>query len=253
MQINTLLKEVLDGLNLQLVVYAVTASPNGGWVLSVDQTHYLNTNKQFKISGIVYTVTSFIQDKQVTVTGSIAPVRGSYTLPPPYFTHGKLKAVNFDLAKKEPLITSPLIWNFEIQGRTRPAEVDTVIISEGAVKLFFMTTANYEDFDTDAHYTECIEPMNTVIDSFIKALKDHRRTGLVFENSRTAHAKFTTGGNSTTAGTEKNVLPVFVSGIELDIAVPIIEDYTCKIRKIPITDGSGFSKTGFNEGFDNLK
>ena len=243
MQVTTLLREVFDSLNLKLVIYAVTLD-GGNYKCYVDSTHYLNTNKSLTINGIDYVVVAFEIDKTVTLMGASSPTIGSHSLTAPYFTHGKLKAVNKELSFKQPTEIIPLVWNFELQPRTRPAEVDTSIESTGTVKLFFMATANYTDFTTAQHYTECIEPMNNLVNSFIIGLDSHKRTGLVFEGLRMNHAKFTTGGQAT-ASDENNVLPLYISGIELELTIPIILSTTCPTREYP-----SLVRASFNSGFD---
>lgn len=247
MQVTTLLREVFEGLNLKLVIYAVTLD-GANYKCFVDSTHYLNTNKALTIDGISYTVVGFELDKTVTLKGASSPSVGSHSLTAPYFTHGKLKAVNEELSFKQPTEIIPLVWNFELQPRTRPSEVDTAIESTGTVKLFFMATANYEDFTTNQHYTECIEPMNNLVNSFVSGLGAHKRTGLVFESLRMNHAKFTTGGQEK-ASDENNILPLYISGIELELTIPIIESTTCPAREYPSLIGASFN-SGFDVAFE---
>lgn len=249
MQVATLLREVVSGLDLTLNVYAVELV-GSNYKLYVDSTRYLNTSKVFELGGVTYTVISFELNASVTVSGASLPAVQMYTLDNPYFTHGKLKAVNIELAQQQEINLMPLIWNFELQPRTRPQEVDTILESTGTVKIFFMTTANYEDYTTAQHYSECIEPMNNLVNAFIEAVKSHNRSGLVFENLRLNHAKFSTGGTGTTASNENNVLGMYLSGIELELILPITIDLSCPTRVYPDSVGPGFDASGFDTGFE---
>ena len=231
MQVATLLREVVNSLDLTLNVYAVELV-GSNYKLYVDSTQYLNTSKVFELGGVTYTVVSFELNASVTVSGASLPAVQMYTLDNPYYTHGKLKAVNTELAQQQPINITPLIWLFELQARTRPAEIDTILESNGTVKIFFMTSTSYEDYTTEQHYSECIDPMNNLVNAFIEGVKEHNRSGLVFESLRMNHAKFTTGGGAA-ASDENNILPMFVSGIELELTLPIVQNLSCSTRVYP--------------------
>ena len=247
MQVSTLINEVVSGLDLQLNIYNVSIVP-AGYLCYVDSTQYLNTNRKLVIDGVTYTVVSFEHNVSVTLRGDTIPDVGSHTLANPYFTHGKLKAVNAELSSLDPVSVIPLIWMFELQPRTQPSEIDTIIESTGTVKMFFMATANYQDFTTQQHYLECINPMNNLVNAVKQGIIEHKRSGIVFEGLRMNHAKFTTGGGAT-ASDENDVLPLFISGIELELTLPITQDLSCPTRVIPASEGKGFD-SGFDSGFE---
>jgi hypothetical protein len=247
MQVATLLKEAINNLNLKLNVYAVVLV-DGNYKAYCDSTHYIKDKMSVVLDGVSYKVVSFELNKTVTLKGSAAISVKSYNLESPFFTHGKLKAVNDELSQAGRKVKiSPFIWMFELQPRTRPSEVDTVLDSTGSVKLFFMADSDFKNYTTAEHYKQVIDPMNNLVNSFINSLKDNKRTGLVFETLRLNHAKFTTGGGET-ASDERSVLGRYLSGIELEITIPIMMDFLCKTRNYPKIDGASFN-SGFNAGF----
>lgn len=252
MEVATLLNEVVDSMVLTLNVYAVRLSSSKYKCYTLN-THYLNTNKVVSIGGYNYRVDSFSLNEWVLlepVGHSEAIVEGDYNLPNPFFIWGKYKAVNQELAKQQFTSIMPLIWMFELQPRAIPQDKLTVIESSGSVRLFFMSTANYTDFTTSQHYTEVIYPMDNLITSFFAKVKRHKRVGNeVFLSSRLNHSKFTTGGGSISGGQENNVLGKELSGVELEIQIPIKIDLNCPVKTIPAIAGGAFDSS-FDNSFD---
>ena len=233
MQVSTLLKEVVSSLDLQLNVYAVEDLGSNNYKAYVDSTQYIKAEMKIVLDGVTYKVIDFVLNKTVTLNGTTPITVQSYTLANPFFIHGKLKPTNSEVVRAgKTLKISPMIWNFELQPRNKPTEVDTVLESTGTVKVFFMADARFQDYSSEQHLIQVIEPMNNLVNSFIQGVKDHKRSGLVFETLRLNHAKFTTGGGAT-ASDENIVLGREQSGIELELTLPIMMDFRCPVREYP--------------------
>jgi len=256
MEVATLIKEVITDLDLKLNIFAVRLT-NSRYRCYTQNTQYLAKNMVVTLSGYSYRVYSFSLNEYVEFEipadadgepiHSEPIVTGIYTLPNPTFIHGKLKAVTDELSKKQSTAIMPLIWLFELLPRRVPTNKLSIFETEGTIRLFFMNTANFQDYETEDHYEQVIIPMGNLITEFYSQLKRHKRTGLpVSISGRTNHAKFTTGGNSTTAGSEKNVLNKMLSGIELEIDLPIKINLVCPTVVIPEVAGGAFDSS-----FDN--
>lgn len=252
MEVATLINETVNAMTLTLKVYAVRLA-SSKYKCYTQNTHYLNTNKVVSIGGYNYRVDSFSLNEWVLfepVSHSEAIVEGNYTLPNPTFVWGKYKAVNAELAKKTDINIMPLIWMFELQPRTVPQDRATVLESEGSIRLFFMSTANYQDFLTSDHYTEVIYPMDSLVKSFFTQLRKHKRAGVnTFLANKVNHSKFTTGGTAISGTQENNVFNKYLSGIEIEINLPVKINLTCPEKVIPGQAGGAFNND-FNNDFD---
>lgn len=248
MEVSQVIEETISAMTLQLVIYAVELE-GSNYKVYTQNTQYLRKGSRVSIDSKNWKVESFSKDyflvlSQIGHSDSIST--GTYTIANPTFKYGKLKAVNEELG----LVTNPmpLIWMLDLSPRTVPQDRTTVIESEGNVRLFFMNSADYGSYTTADHYTNVIKPLNTLVDSFFTQLKKHTRVGQTFITSRTPHAKFTTGGGF--SGAEENeVLGRFLSGVEVEIDIPIKVQLTCPVKIIPSVSGFAFSNA-FSNAFN---
>lgn len=246
-QVTDILNEVISGLSLPVRIYEVDAE-GSTYIMYVNKTWYLNTNRKFVVDGVTYTVVSFVQDYSVTVTGSSSPTAfTSFTLPAPTFGHGKYKAQVRELARKnDTQIPMPFVWMFELATREQLTAERSAIESKGEVRLFWLNTAK-NDFTTSQHYLEVIKPLSSVIDYFITILKNHKDVGVIENIKQINHAKFTTGGTGTTAAEEKEVFARYWSGVEMTFDLPI-NKRGCVPRTIPVIYLESYSD-GYSDGY----
>lgn len=248
MLVQDLLREVISSMVINLDVYYVLPV-SGGYELRTTNTQYLKPLNVITLEGTEYKITSVDLNKSITVEGTNPIAIGKYQLPNPTYKHGKLKQTSAEITaeSQSQRIQYPLIWMFEIAPRTRPQEVDTALQSTGSARLFFMNTSDYSNFTTEDHFKQVINPVNNLVESFLRQLKRHRLVGKVFINNKIAHAKFTNDTGETDS-TGNNILPAKLSGIELDLLLPIRKDYTCPVKDIPLPEGGEFD-LGFDESF----
>ena len=249
MLVQDLIREVVESMEIILDVYYVQ-NVSGGYELRTLNTQYLKPKSVVNLGGTDYTIKSFVKNESITVEGNTAPAATKYTLPNPTYKHGKLKQTSAEMVEQQATsnkIQYPLIWMFELAPRTRPQEVDTALQSTGSARLFFMNTADYANFTTVQHFEQVINPVNNLVNSFLAQIKKHRLVGKVFINNKIAHAKFTNDTGETDSN-GNNILPAELSGIELDILLPIRKDLTCKVPNLPIPEGGEFDLS-FDDSF----
>lgn len=241
--VNDLLNEVITNLNIELKINGVELV-DGGYKCYTLNTHYLRPLEEFNVNGVTYTVESFVYNSYLIVSGSTPIAPGTYTLNNPSFKHGKLKQTSAEILAQNQVrankLVMPLVWMFELSPRQTPSEVNSMLESAGNVKLFFMNSADYENFTTADHFTNVIQPMSNLVDLFLKRLKKHNRVGKAYISNRIEHAKFT-NDNGESAGEGKNILPMRLSGIEVELSLPINICLNCPTVELPEGEGGAFS------------
>lgn len=247
MDVTELLSSAIANINDEVVFHAVQENADGNYEFYSTNTKWLSLNKKVEFSSVEYTVVSLVQNVYVELSGDSIPSVGSYSIGKPTFIHGKLKEVNSELAsKKNEYEILPLIWNFELQPRTLPSNRDTVFQSEGAVRLFVLNSTNIKQFTTQRDYSNNILPLESVIKELLIALRKEKRAGVFNLSRQIVHSKFTTGGQLN--GSKENwVLGKTLSGIEIEIELPVLKRLSCPVRQFPV--GGSFS-SGFSSGFD---
>lgn len=125
-------------------------------------------------------------------------------------------------------------------------EDDNLLDRTSDLRLFFLTEANFEDWKTDQHYLDAIEPMRSMVDFFIsEVLKKSKGLGKIEGYDVINHANF--GVYTTDKGHTKKIFNDDYSGCELRITLPIKSDYSCGCdgvySKIKYIDSDGQVKS----------
>jgi len=224
-QLVDLLENVVSDLQLNVKVKSITANANGTFTLSVDNTWYLHSGKYFKLGTDFYKVVDFTLNTSLTIKPfehENTPTTGTYTLENPIYHHGKVKpTLQYVGGIKNWYKKPPLVWVYEIFSRNRPSEPDTAIDSQGQVRILFLMTNKWNDWTTDDHYTQVINPLNQVVDEFESKLRDYRGVGLLGSQDRVNHANFGSYSIESPTATEQNLLNLHLSGIEYAPDIPL--------------------------------
>ena len=222
-QAKTVLSNIISGISLNLGIDKVTDLGGGRYEIECENTQYLNTDSKVTIDGVEYTVESFVLNTSLILVGDSAPTVGLKGLNVPTFVFGKYKAVNAQLARRQPTDYLPLIWMREILDRTEPPEEEeSRYDSEGIIELYFCISSLWDDWETQDHYTEALEPLNNVVDAFIQALRASSMVGELGSVERINHAKLSTGTGDISGAQDRSVFSAYVSTIQVRVDMPIV-------------------------------
>jgi len=257
--VENLLSGIIANLNLKVDIYFVEVLSDSRYKCYTLNTHWLNTKSRLTIDGNDYKVTDFTINKFFIVQEenkqALAPSTGEKPLQNPYFVAGSLTQTNFELLLKarsngNTSTWFPIVWCFNRQTRSRSADVDSVIDSEGSVRLFFLNSDKYGDYLSEKRRTEIIEPMMSLAQSTYSSIKKSTQTGLIGSTDFISHEKFIVGGDSVSQSEDTNILTVsMLSGVEASIDIPIKRSMVCPTRQSITVNGFAFG-SGFNIGFD---
>lgn len=223
-QITDKIQEVVDSMVLDYNILSVEEN-DGKYTLQVDKTWYLNTGIWVTIDDNKYKIESFIQDSELVLIPKEheeSPVVGDYILPNPIFYHGKTKAINVELLnEQDAYLRPPILWLWEIFDRTEPEDVESIIDSEGEVRLIFLLPWPNQSWETSDQYTNIIKPLTSVIDYFQELLYDFKGVGKLQSKNRINHVKFGNYSLANSADTERNMFSIDLSGIEYPVNIPL--------------------------------
>lgn len=225
-QITTILSEIVNNLDLEIIVKSVSTS-GSNFILTVDKTWWLHKNVYFKLGATdYYKVVDFTLNQSLTITPvdhENTPTANTYILENPIFYHGKVKPTVAELRNiKDWYKQPPLIWLYEILRRSKPQDPITSIDSEGSISLFFLMTNNIQDWTTDDHYQQVILPLNELVEYFIEQLKVNPNLGTIGAIDTVNHAKFGEYSVESPTSTERQLLSLNQSGIEINPNIPIL-------------------------------
>lgn len=188
--------------------------------LNVDATFHVRAGMFITVDGNSHKVFSVNVDSQIVVVGVIInPVL--FAVAPPFYFHGTPIATNQEISGAESIDKLPMIYLAESL-KEKDLDENSAIARESEVRLFFLDTANFEDWETDDYYSDRLSGLNSLIDQFILSYKKFK----LFESfdtvfSRVNFAKW--GVFSNNRGTLTNIFDDNLTGVELS--------FTLKLRK----------------------
>jgi len=207
--------------------YAITSITHVGttYTINTADTKRLAVGSYVSISGNNYEVLTLIANTSFTISSAINVIGTSWKALAPYYFYGTPIMISNTLDKyKNYKQKFPVIVLFE----TMPAVVndDTSLNIERVVSLemYFCNEANFKDWDSSEYYSNVIDKMQTYVDDFITKISNHRQIGILDKHNETPYSKW----NLVRLDTGKNVFNSELSGIKLEIDLPILKTLECE-------------------------
>lgn len=186
--------------------------------LNVDATYHLRNKMVVSVDNVEYTVVSVVVDTSIIVSGVIvAPVK--FSIAPPFYFHGTPMATNSQINGRDDINKVPMIYLYEVL-REKNLSVNSAIVRESDLRLFFLDNANFSDWATDDHYSKRIVGLNSLVDQFIDFARKYKSFYLYETDfTRINHVKW--GVFTNNKGHEKRILDDELTGVELSFTLPI--------------------------------
>ncbi len=210
-------------------ITAVEDLGSNSWKLTVCKLFNTRPLRRITIDGELYDVTAIDADaKTITVTSTDDLSSAVLYYPPAItFFHGTPIATQQELAKiKDTVDKLPMIYLLEIiEDKHYPSKQDARD-RDAQIRLFFLDEANYQDWDTDHHYSGAIVPMaNLAVDFMDEYLFYHKQLDKFEPYSLIYHPKFNPQINFN--GVLESLFPDQVSGVEIKVTLPVRKTFTC--------------------------
>jgi hypothetical protein len=175
-----------------------------------------------KINGLDYKVISVAEDNSSIVVQGIQqayidPSLTDITLNKPTFVHGTVESSNIVISQD--CIDMPIIYFYEMfESRKMPQDSVIEYIVNNA-RLFFVVDYDEENWLTPEFYENAINPMNNLVDFFIKGLKKNK----AIEDEYILKTGYKTINRDKIGKTNNKKLQFdrFLSGVELIMNIPI--------------------------------
>jgi hypothetical protein len=221
---------ITNQLTFDLVVSSVEVIDSNTFKIFVCETHYLsgklsNNAQTIEIDNNTYEVLEVVDNESVTLQGSVLLSIGTYQLPSIYFKHGTIFQTNIELSavidKNEitPLVYLKRTFRETINGP------ENAIDRESDITLYFLTQANFNEWETENYDEYAIVPMRNAVYSFIEMLQNNKYIGKIKDYQVTDIFRFATYSDK---GAEKLLFNEHLSGVELTLTLPINKNFKCK-------------------------
>lgn len=217
-----IVREIIESMNMVVSISGQTTNLDGSIKLDVCSTYYLTTFSEVIIDSKPYKIKELENNKSITVIGDPVLVT-EFTLQAIYFFHGSILQTGGELAEIDTNECTPMAYLKRSLSERFGSENDA-IEREINMTLFFLSQANFGEWETAEHDTNAIVPMSNVLELFIKTCRKNKYIGLIEGYTTTDRIKF---GVVVDKGVEKQYWSKNLSGIELDISLPIRRNFKC--------------------------
>lgn len=187
--------------------------------LVVGKTFHARKKMQLNVDGTDYEIFSVVNNESIEVVGVIAdPV--VYTVPNPFYFHGTPMMTNAHIHGARENQKVPMIYLYEIL-RERDKRENSRIVRESDLRLFFLDSANFSEWETDDHYSQRLLGLNNLIDEFITAARKYQCCFYLYgtDFTRINHVKWGVWKNN--AGHEKRLFDDELTGVEVSFTLPL--------------------------------
>ena len=217
-----IVKDIVSNMNLQLNIKTVSSEDNLH-TITVCNTYYLAKDNIIEIDSNSFTIVSVI-DSEIVLSGDVAPTVGKFTIANPFFFHGTITQTNNELSQITDCFEKyPAIYlrRTFVENWSRTSEIER----EAQLTLYFLTQANFEQWQTENFDEYAIKPMRKLCYSFIDKINNNRQLHKSNDWSITDNIKFATF--VTDKGYENQKFNDTLSGVQLDITLKIKKNYKC--------------------------
>lgn len=211
-----------DFINTLTLVGEVTSFSDDGTstTISVNATFHVRRGMSITINAVDFLVKSVVIDTTIIITGLPASIP-FYSVAPPFYFHGTPIGINQEINEDFVSNKAPMIYLYEAFSETDMDE-NSSIKRESKIRLFFLDTANFEDWATDDYYSIKLEGLNSLVDQFLIAYKKSR-SFRSFDTTfdRTNFVKW--GVNASNKGSIKNIFDDELTGVELTFTAKLTD------------------------------
>jgi hypothetical protein len=223
-----IIEDLLSEMDLTLKIDKITGVFGTDLVrLDMCNTGYLQECRYITLDDKDYFIEEVKHNEYIIIKGDGEPIGAKEFQPYPYhYFHGKAVETNAELDMIDDSdLKTPLVYLVEIlQDRFYPN--DELVERTVDIRMFFLTTANYDEWLTNEHYDKAIKPMRNLVYKFIETLDKSKIIGRFAEYyDLINHAKF--GIFILRKGATNRIFDDNYSGVEFKMRLPILKDLTC--------------------------
>jgi len=219
-------RNVLSAMDFTINILTNTNNGNGTHTLVLDDVKYLQKGFKQQIGTNTYTIEAVnATSKTVLVKGSTVAVT-SFT---PYlvkFFYGNIRETGNEL--KDYLQSrdkTPMLYLYEEFRERFNEEPDTNIERESDLRLFFLTQADFQDWQRQDFQDNAVMPMRRLAEQFIEQLKNTKLVADLTNYETTTKTRF--GVFVSEKGINTGYWADNLSGIELRITIELDKPENC--------------------------
>lgn len=189
-------------------------------------TYWLMNGMKINIEGVFYKVSNLVMNTSFTLTPSINVLDIGVTefdLVAPTYFHGTLKMTRNEVSaetKKSKIL--PMVYLFEVIRDRKVNSIDSLIDRESELRIFFLGNVDTQNWLTDSHYENIINPLSVMVEMFISLVGSNKFFTDEFDYETINLINVSENGEQ-----RRSIFDCDLSGIELRLFSQIRKDLGC--------------------------
>lgn len=187
--------------------------------LLVSKTFHVRKRMLLEVDGTIYTVMSVVNNTSITIRGVLSSA-DTYKISSPFYFHGTPMMTNAHINGAKESDKVPMVYLYEIL-KEKDKRENSRIVRESDLRLFFLDSANFDDWETDDHYTQRLLGLNNLVDYFIEKARKYECCFYLYDTdfTRINHVKW--GVYRDNAGHDRRIFDDDLTGVELSFTLPL--------------------------------
>ena len=256
------IKNIVQSLEFSEAITNLTSSPSESQ-FDTCRTHHVTKGNYIYIDSVKYKVIDFEINQWISVKGEIPATATTFVIPAPHFFNGTPMQVQNVLANiREWRDKLPMVYLLEVIREQRFNSRTNKLDRISDLRIFFLMSSNFEDWDVAQHYDFAINPMDNFVNDFIETLRLNHSVGEFNEYETINRANFgvyISKPSKRSGKYEDNITKLIdenVSGIELKLNLPVKKNPCFSFNSCIVTPPQPFVNTlstsfdGFDEEVD---
>lgn len=227
--IHDIIRHVINGMNNLLDFQEVIDNGDGTFTIMACNTLWVMENYVIEYNGEMFKVIDITPNVSITVEGDTVfdPI-GPIPIDVPFYFHGTVRKTNVELIQRGKIGMDkyPMIYCFEIFREVFHQEKSDPNERTSALRLFFLGSADKENWLTEDHYEKVIIPLRNMVNEFIFFIDNRNNFGRLEDYTTINHVDF--GTFTSDQGKLQNLFDDHLSGIELDISLVVKKGLICE-------------------------
>lgn len=199
----------------------ILSSTNDGTntTIIVEKTFHARKNMKIIVDDLEYTIVSVVNNESIEFLGTPSnPI--SYTVPNPFYFHGTPLMTNNHINRAQDSQKVPMAYLYEILRETEK-NIYSSIKRESEIRLFFLDNANFDEWQTDDHYSKRLIGLNNFVNEFITQARKSVCCFYLDETEFTRINHVNWGVYVNNKGNEKRIFDDDLTGVELSFTLPL--------------------------------
>lgn len=229
-----IIRNIVAAESYDIPILSITDNGDDTFTLEVCNTrHQAAVLHEITLDGKPYKIVEVINNESIKILAidlpAVEPVITVFPLAAPKFFHGTAIDVNTELVQvTDDNLKLPMVYLYEEFLESYNDDLENATDRTAALTLYLMEQANYGSWVVDEHYDNVINAMKNLASQLMTAFRNSKFiSNLDGTHSETNKVNF---GVFTVDGNEEQFLDAKMSGVQLQIDLPIERCTTCDPR-----------------------